>query len=178
MTGFAPPPARYLLGDEETPPLHRGAAKAGQAGGSASRRSPHTSRSRRPCVAVSSGTGVCTGRAVSAPVTRTAAIDFAHGHAPPWPERRRGRGRTASAATSPRGHTACLVEQAATGRTVGIMPGCTWNWTPPPCRPAEAVRDDGLQVFEDAAQAHAGLHGTPVARSDTIGMFSLYRRRT
>ena len=40
----------------------------------------------------------------------------------------------------------------------------------------QAVADrHGLQVFEDAAQAHgASLHGVPVGASGTFGVFSLY----
>lgn len=67
------------------------------------------------------------------------------------------------------------VEAAVTERTVGIMPVHLYGH--PADMPAlQAVADrHGLQVFEDAAQAHgASLHGTPVGAFGTFAMFSLY----
>lgn len=67
------------------------------------------------------------------------------------------------------------VEAVVTDRTVGIMPVHLYGH--PADMPAlQAVADrHGLQVFEDAAQAHgASLHGTPVGAFGSFGMFSLY----
>jgi len=67
------------------------------------------------------------------------------------------------------------VEAAVTDRTVGIMPVHLYGH--PADMPAmQAIADrHGLQVFEDAAQAHgASLHGTPVGAFGAFGMFSLY----
>ena len=67
------------------------------------------------------------------------------------------------------------VEAAVTDRTVGIMPVHLYG------HPADMVglravaERHGLQLFEDAAQAHgASLHGTPVGAFGSFGAFSLY----
>jgi dTDP-4-amino-4,6-dideoxygalactose transaminase len=71
--------------------------------------------------------------------------------------------------------SAAAVEAAVTDRTVGIMPVHLYGH--PADMPSLQVVADrhGLQVFEDAAQAHgASLGGTPVGTFGTFGMFSLY----
>jgi len=67
------------------------------------------------------------------------------------------------------------VEAAITGRTVAIMPVHLYGH--PADMPAlRAIADrHGLQLFEDAAQAHgASLGGTPVGAFGSFAMFSLY----
>jgi perosamine synthetase len=62
-----------------------------------------------------------------------------------------------------------------TGRTVGILPVHLYGH--PADMPAlqEIADRHGLQLFEDAAQAHgASLHQTPVAAFGSFGVFSLY----
>jgi perosamine synthetase len=73
----------------------------------------------------------------------------------------------------------CLSPQAfeasITERTVGVMPVHLYGH---PAKMDEITRiatDRGLQVFEDAAQAHgASLNGTPVGAFGSFAMFSLY----
>jgi dTDP-4-amino-4,6-dideoxygalactose transaminase len=67
------------------------------------------------------------------------------------------------------------VEAAVTERTVGIMPVHLYGH-PADMPGLQAVADKhGLQIFEDAAQAHgASLNGTPVGAFGTFAMFSLY----
>lgn len=67
------------------------------------------------------------------------------------------------------------VEAAITDKTVGIMPVHLYGH--PANMPAlQAVADKyGLQIFEDAAQAHgASLGGAPVGSFGAFAMFSLY----
>jgi len=67
------------------------------------------------------------------------------------------------------------VKASITDRTVGIMPVHLYGH--PANMPAlQAVADaHGLQIFEDAAQAHgASLGGTPVGSFGAFAMFSLY----
>jgi perosamine synthetase len=67
------------------------------------------------------------------------------------------------------------VEAAITERTVGVMPVHLYGH-PAKMDQLMAIADQhGLQVFEDAAQAHgASLNGTPVGAFGSFGMFSLY----
>ncbi len=67
------------------------------------------------------------------------------------------------------------VEAAITERTVGIMPVHLYGH-PAKMDQLMAIADKhGIQVFEDAAQAHgASLNGTPVGAFGTFAMFSLY----
>lgn len=67
------------------------------------------------------------------------------------------------------------VEAAITDRTVGIMPVHLYGH-PAKMDQLMALADrHGLQVYEDAAQAHgASLNGTPVGAFGTFAMFSLY----
>ena len=75
--------------------------------------------------------------------------------------------------------TFCLdpssVEAAVTDRTTGVLPVHLYGH--PADMPALAgiATQHGLQVFEDAAQAHgASLGGVPVGTFGSFGMFSLY----
>lgn len=75
--------------------------------------------------------------------------------------------------------TFCLdpqsVEALITERTVGVMPVHLYGH--PADMPAfqALVERHGLQLFEDAAQAHgASLQGTPVGAFGSFAMFSLY----
>ncbi len=67
------------------------------------------------------------------------------------------------------------VEASITERTVGIMPVHLYGH-PAKMDALMAIADvHGLQVYEDAAQAHgASLNGTPVGAFGAFGMFSLY----
>ena len=67
------------------------------------------------------------------------------------------------------------VEAAITERTVGIMPVHLYGHPAKMDRIMAIADKHGIQVFEDAAQAHgASLHGTPVGAFGSFGMFSLY----
>ncbi|KRE43732.1 DegT/DnrJ/EryC1/StrS family aminotransferase [Knoellia sp. Soil729] len=67
------------------------------------------------------------------------------------------------------------IEAAITDRTVGVMPVHLYGH-PAKMKQIMAMADQhGLQVYEDAAQAHgASLDGTPVGAFGTFAMFSLY----
>jgi perosamine synthetase len=67
------------------------------------------------------------------------------------------------------------VERAVTSKTVGIMPVHLYGH-PADMTGLQAVADKhGLQVFEDAAQAHgASLDGAPVGAFGAFAVFSLY----
>jgi len=75
--------------------------------------------------------------------------------------------------------TFCLdpasVAERVTDRTVGIMPVHLYGHPADMPRLQSLAERHGLQVFEDAAQAHgASLNGTPVGAFGSFGMFSLY----
>jgi dTDP-4-amino-4,6-dideoxygalactose transaminase len=67
------------------------------------------------------------------------------------------------------------IEAAITDKTVGVMPVHLYGH-PAKMDQIMAIADKhGIQVFEDAAQAHgASLHGTPVGAFGSFAMFSLY----
>lgn len=67
------------------------------------------------------------------------------------------------------------VEASITDRTKAIMPVHLYGH-PANMKALQEIADKhGLQLFEDAAQAHgASLHGTPVGSFGTFGAFSLY----
>jgi Predicted pyridoxal phosphate-dependent enzyme apparently involved in regulation of cell wall biogenesis len=67
------------------------------------------------------------------------------------------------------------IEAAITERTVGVMPVHLYGH-PAKMDQIMAIADrHGIQVFEDAAQAHgASLHGAPVGTFGSFAMFSLY----
>lgn len=67
------------------------------------------------------------------------------------------------------------VEAAITDRTVGIMPVHLYGHPAQMDRILGVAERHGLQVFEDAAQAHgASLRGRPVGTFGSFAMFSLY----
>jgi dTDP-4-amino-4,6-dideoxygalactose transaminase len=67
------------------------------------------------------------------------------------------------------------VEAAITERTVGVMPVHLYGHPAKMDQIMAIAEKHGIQVFEDAAQAHgASLHGTPVGAFGSFGMFSLY----
>lgn len=67
------------------------------------------------------------------------------------------------------------VEAAITGRTVGVMPVHLYGHPAKMGPILEVAERHGIQVFEDAAQAHgASLNGTPVGAFGSFAMFSLY----
>lgn len=75
--------------------------------------------------------------------------------------------------------TFCLdpdsVAEHVTDRTVGIMPVHLYGHPADMPRLQAVAERSGLQIFEDAAQAHgASLDGTPVGAFGSFGMFSLY----
>ena len=176
MSGFIPS-ARPFVGDEECAAVDRvlrsGSLAQGPEVAQFEREFAAHFGLGRPCVAVSSGTsglhvgllasGVRAGDEVIVPGTANAVA--------------LAGGRPVFADISPRDFCldASAVEQAVTERTVGIMPVHLYGH-PADLPSLQAVADrHGLQVFEDAAQAHgASLHGVPVGASGTFGVFSLY----
>ncbi len=67
------------------------------------------------------------------------------------------------------------VEAAITERTVGIMPVHLYGHPADMGALGDIAQRHGLQLFEDAAQAHgASLGGTPVGAFGSFAMFSLY----
>ena len=67
------------------------------------------------------------------------------------------------------------IEASITERTVGVMPVHLYGHPAKMDRITEICGRHGLQVFEDAAQAHgASLNGTPVGAFGSFAMFSLY----
>jgi perosamine synthetase len=66
-------------------------------------------------------------------------------------------------------------EASITERTVGVMPVHLYGHPAKMDRITRIAQERGIQVFEDAAQAHgASLHGTPVGAFGSFAMFSLY----
>jgi perosamine synthetase len=181
MSGFIPC-ARPLVGDEECAAVDRvlrsGALAQGPEVAQFEREFATHFALGRPCVAVSSGTsglhvgllasGVGPGDEVVVPSFTFAGTANAVALA---------GARPVFADISPRDFCldASAVEQVVTERTVGIMPVHLYGH-PADLPSLQAVADrHGLQVFEDAAQAHgASLHGVPVGASGTFAMFSLY----
>ena len=67
------------------------------------------------------------------------------------------------------------VEASITERTKAIMPVHLYGHPAKMDKLKEIADKHGLQIFEDAAQAHgASLHGTPVGAFGSFAMFSLY----
>ena len=67
------------------------------------------------------------------------------------------------------------IEASITEKTVGVMPVHLYGHPAKMGRIMEIAARHGIQVFEDAAQAHgASLNGTPVGAFGTFAMFSLY----
>jgi len=181
MTDFIPP-ARPLIGDEERAAVDRVLRSGMLAQGPEVKAFEQEFAEHfglgRACVAVSSGTsglhlgllssGVTAGDEVIVPsftFAATANSVALTGATPVFADISAGDFCLDPAA----------VEAAITDRTVGIMPvhlyGHPANM---PAIQAIAARH-GLQVFEDAAQAHgASLGGTPVGAFGSFAMFSLY----
>ena len=66
-------------------------------------------------------------------------------------------------------------EASITERTVGVMPVHLYGHPAKMHQITEIAQRHGIQVFEDAAQAHgASLDGTPVGAFGSFAMFSLY----
>jgi dTDP-4-amino-4,6-dideoxygalactose transaminase len=176
------PCARPIVGDEECAAVVRvlrsGALAQGPEVAQFEREFAAHFALGRPCVAVSSGTsglhvallasGVRAGDEVIVPSFTFAGTANAVALAGATP---------VFADISPREFCldASAVERVVTERTVGIMPVHLYGH-PADLPSLQAVADrHGLQVFEDAAQAHgASLHGVPVGASGTFAMFSLY----
>jgi perosamine synthetase len=71
--------------------------------------------------------------------------------------------------------SAAAVDAVVTDRTVGILPVHLYGHPADMGGIMAVAEKHGLQVFEDAAQAHgASLGGTPVGAFGAFGMFSLY----
>ena len=67
------------------------------------------------------------------------------------------------------------IEASITERTVGVMPVHLYGHPAKMDRIMQIAHRHGIQVFEDAAQAHgASLNGTPVGAFGSFAMFSLY----
>jgi dTDP-4-amino-4,6-dideoxygalactose transaminase len=67
------------------------------------------------------------------------------------------------------------IEAAITDKTVGVMPVHLYGHPAKMDQIMAIAEKHGIQVFEDAAQAHgASLNGTPVGAFGSFGMFSLY----
>jgi len=181
MTDFIPP-AKPLIGDEEREAVDRvmrsGMLAQGPEVKAFEEEFAAHFRLGRPCVAVNSGTsglhlgllssGVRPGDEVVVPsftFAATANSVALTGATPVFAD------------IDP--DTFCLapaaVEAAITDRTVGIMPVHLYGH-PAPMPALQAIADEhGLQLFEDAAQAHgASLDGTPVGSFGSFAMFSLY----
>jgi perosamine synthetase len=135
-------------------------------------------RLRRPCVAVSSGTsglhlgllsaGVQPGDEVIVPSFTFAATANAVALAGASP---------VFADIDP--ETFCLdpgaVEAVVTERTVGVMPAHLFGQPADMASLSAVAQHHGLQLFEDAAQAHgAALDGRPVGSYGSFAVFSLY----
>lgn len=67
------------------------------------------------------------------------------------------------------------IEAAITDKTVGVMPVHLYGHPAKMDQIMAIAEKHGVQVFEDAAQAHgASLNGTPVGAFGSFAMFSLY----
>lgn len=182
MTDEFIPPARPLIGDEERAAVDRvlrsGMLAQGPEVAAFEREFNDHFELGRACVAVNSGTsglhlgllaaGVGAGDEVIVPSFTFAATANAvalTGAVPVFADIDES--------------TFCLapasVEAAITERTVGIMPVHLYGHPADMTSLTALAEKRGLQIFEDAAQAHgASDHGTPVGAFGTFAMFSLY----
>lgn len=178
----AVPAARPLIGDEERAAVDRvlrsGMLAQGPEVAAFEEEFARHFSLQRPCVAVSSGTsglhlgllaaGVGPGDEVIVPSFTFAATANAvalTGATPVF-----GDIDPATFCLDP-----AAVLAAITPRTVGIMPVHLYGHPADMCALALIADRHGLQLFEDAAQAHgAGLHGRPVGTFGALAMFSLY----
>jgi dTDP-4-amino-4,6-dideoxygalactose transaminase len=181
MNSFIPP-AKPLIGDDEVAAVERvmrsGMLAQGPEVAAFEREFAEHFRLGRSCVAVNSGTsglhlgllsaGVKAGDEVIVPsftFAATANSVALTGATPVFAD------------IDPR--TFCLdpaaVEAAVTERTVGIMPVHLYGHPADMAGLAAVAERHGLQIFEDAAQAHgASFAGTPVGAFGAFAMFSLY----
>lgn len=185
MTDFAAdfiPPAKPIIGDEERAAVDRvlrsGMLAQGPEVAAFEREFAHHFGLGRGCVAVNSGTsglhlgllaaGIKAGDEVIVPsftFAATANSVALTGATPVFADIDR--------------QSFCLdpasVRAAISERTVGVMPVHLYGH-PADMLELQAIADEhGLQLFEDAAQAHgASLGGMPVGAFGSIGVFSLY----
>jgi perosamine synthetase len=176
------PPARPLIGEEERAAVDRvmrsGMLAQGPEVAAFEREFDQHFGLGRACVAVNSGTsglhlgllaaGVGAGDEVIVPSFTFAATANAvalSGATPVFADIEPG--------------SFCLsadaVAAAVTERTVGVMPVHLYGHPADMTGIGAIAEQHGLQVFEDAAQAHgASLAGTPVGAFGSFAMFSLY----
>jgi perosamine synthetase len=182
MTDEFIPPARPLIGDEERAAVDRvlrsGMLAQGPEVAAFEREFGEHFELGRACVAVSSGTsglhlgllaaGVGPGQEVIVPAFTFAATANAvalTGAVPVFADI-----DPASFCLAPE-----AVEAAITDRTVGVMPVHLYGHPADMGSIGTLAEEHGLQVFEDAAQAHgASDQGTPVGAFGSFAMFSLY----
>ncbi|HYO86341.1 MAG TPA: DegT/DnrJ/EryC1/StrS family aminotransferase [Dermatophilaceae bacterium] len=176
------PPAKPLIGEEEIAAVERVLrsgmlAQGPEVAAFEEEFSAHFNL-RRPCVAVNSGTsglhlgllsaGIEPGDEVVVPsftFAATANSVALTGAAPVFADIDRD--------------TFCLdpasVRAVITERTAGIMPVHLYGHPADMTALSAIAEEAGIQVFEDAAQAHgASLGGTPVGAFGAFAMFSLY----
>ncbi len=181
MTDFIPP-AKPIIGDEERAAVDRVMRSGMLAQGPEVKAFEEEFSSHfglgRACVAVNSGTSGLHLGLLSSGVTRGAEVIVPSFTFAATANSVALTGATPVFADIER-DSFCLdpasVEASITERTVGIMPVHLYGH--PADMPAlQAVADEhGLQLFEDAAQAHgASLGGTPVGAFGSFAMFSLY----
>ena len=176
------PPAKPIVGDEEREAVDRvlrsGMLAQGPEVKAFEEEFAEHFRLGRPCVAVNSGTsgqhlgllssGVTAGNEVIVPsftFAATANSVALTGATPVFADIDADDFCLSPAA----------IEAAMTERTVGVMPVHLYGH-PAKMDQITAIADrHGIQVFEDAAQAHgASLHGSPVGTFGSFAMFSLY----
>lgn len=176
------PPARPLIGAEERAAVDRvlrsGLLSQGPEVAAFEAEFADHFHLGRPCVAVSSGTaglhlgllsaGVGQGDEVIVPSFTFAATANAvalTGATPVFADI-----DPATFCIDPRS-----VADVVTERTVGVMPVHLYGHPAAMSQLQELAERGGLQIFEDAAQAHgASLGGTPVGSFGSFGSFSLY----
>ncbi len=182
MTTTMIPAAKPLIGDEEREAVDRvlrsGMIAQGPEVGAFEREFGEQLVGGRTCVAVSSGTaglhlgllasGIGPGDEVIVPsftFAATANSVALTGATPVFAD------------IDPQ--TFCLdpasVEAAVTERTAGIMPVHLYGHPADMTALGAIAQEHGVQLFEDAAQAHgASWNGAPVGSFGSFGMFSLY----
>ncbi len=176
------PPAKPLIGDEERAAVDRvlrsGMLAQGPEVKAFEEEFSEHFQLGRPCVAVNSGTsglhlgllssGVKTGDEVIVPsftFAATANSVALTGATPVFADIDADDFCLSPAA----------IEAAITDKTVGVMPVHLYGHPAQMSAIMTIADQHGIQVFEDAAQAHgSSLNGTPVGGFGSFGMFSLY----
>ncbi|MEO6998711.1 MAG: DegT/DnrJ/EryC1/StrS aminotransferase family protein [Terracoccus sp.] len=176
------PPAKPLIGDEERAAVDRvlrsGMLAQGPEVKAFEEEFSEHFQLGRPCVAVNSGTsglhlgllssGVKTGDEVIVPsftFAATANSVALTGATPVFADIDADDFCLSPAA----------IEAAITDKTVGVMPVHLYGHPAQMSAIMTIADQHGIQVFEDAAQAHgSSLNGTPVGGFGCFGMFSLY----